>query len=108
MTQTTSTHQLTVAVIGAGAFVYGMHRPGLADHHFKTVAVCDINAEKLAARANEIGCSAYTNHRDLLADVQPDLAVVMTPPPWTRVDLHRLPARWRARARREADRCSRR
>lgn len=81
MTQTTSTNQLTVAVIGAGAFVYGMHRPGLADPRFKIVAICDIDAAKLAARAAEIGCPAYQDHRDLLADVRPELAVVMTPHP---------------------------
>ncbi len=81
MTQSVSTSRLNVAVIGAGAFVYGMHQPGLANRRFRTIAVCDIDPAKADARGEQLDCPSFTDHRTLLAEMQPDLAIIMTPHP---------------------------
>ncbi|MBS1251452.1 MAG: Myo-inositol 2-dehydrogenase [Anaerolineales bacterium] len=65
-------------VIGVGAGVLGMHRPALRLETVDLVAVSDINAELTEQRAEELGCTFYTDHRTMLAETQPDVAVIRT------------------------------
>jgi predicted dehydrogenase len=69
-------------VIGVGAGVFVMHRPALEWETVELVAVSDINAELGQPRATELGCAFYTDHRAMLADTRPDVAVILTPHPF--------------------------
>jgi predicted dehydrogenase len=42
----------------------------------------DINAERGAARAAESGCPFFVDHRQLLKETRPDVAVIVTPHPF--------------------------
>jgi len=77
----TSTAPLRHALIGVGANVYNMHRPGLELPTAQIVGLFDLNAEVAAARATELGCPAYPSLDAMLAESAPDLVVVMTPHP---------------------------
>lgn len=76
------TRQLRYAVIGAGASVLSMHRQALALPAIQVVAVSDIVPALGEQRASELNCAFYADHRRLLAEVHPDVAVVMTPHPF--------------------------
>jgi len=76
------TAPLRCAVIGAGAGILAAHRPGLQLETCRVVAASDVNAELGQQRADELGCLFYTDHRAMLADVQPDVALVLTPHPF--------------------------
>jgi UDP-N-acetylglucosamine 3-dehydrogenase len=41
----------------------------------------DIRPEALAPRAAEVGCPAFVDHREMLREVRPDVAVIVTPHP---------------------------
>lgn len=74
--------QLRYAIIGVGAGVFSMHRQALALPTIQVVAVSDIVPEIGEQRARELNCAFYPDHKRLLAEVQPDVAVVMTPHPF--------------------------
>jgi len=78
---TTSGSKLKHAVIGVGAGVFNMHRPALALATTEVVGVCDINSEAGQQRAKELGCPFYTDHRAMLSETKPDIAVILTPHP---------------------------
>ncbi|MBS3967159.1 MAG: Gfo/Idh/MocA family oxidoreductase [Truepera sp.] len=78
---TTSGSKLKHAIIGVGAGVFNMHRPALELEAVKVVGVADINAEAGHQRANELGCAFYTDHRAMLSETKPDIAVILTPHP---------------------------
>jgi predicted dehydrogenase len=71
---------LNIALIGCGR---------IAGHHCKAIAevdgvelagVCDLDAEKADAYANEHGVPAFTNYRDMFANIpEIDIAAVITP-----------------------------
>lgn len=74
--------QLRYAVIGVGAGVFSMHRQALALPTVQVVAVSDIVPTIGEQRARELHCPFYADHRRLLAEVHPDVVVVMTPHPF--------------------------
>lgn len=70
-------------VIGCGA--------GIAAHHLlaleqisdaRIVGMSDVDAARGAARAEKQGCPFYTDHRSLLKQEHPDVAVICTPHPF--------------------------
>lgn len=68
------------AVIGLGHQALNDHLPGLADSRSaRLVAVCDTNAGKVAAQAQQHRVPGFTDIRSLLKDVHPDFAVVAVP-----------------------------
>lgn len=73
--------KLRTVVIGAGALVFNMHRPALQQDFIDLVAVSDINREAAANNVSEFNCDVYTDTAEMLANVQPDLTVIITPHP---------------------------
>ena len=69
-------------VIGVGAGVFKIHRPALQLETAQLVAVSDINVELGQQRAAELGCVFYADYQKMLAETQPDVAVVITPHPF--------------------------
>lgn len=78
--QSSKTQRLRYVVIGAAAGIFNSHRQALAQPDVELVAVSDINVEKGQAVANELGCAFYTDYKQMLAETQPDVAVLLTPP----------------------------
>src|SRR5258707_12032999 len=72
--------RLRYGVIGVGAGIFSSHRPVLALPIVEVVAVSDIDAEKGQGRADELGCAFYQDYRQMLAETQLDVAVILTPP----------------------------
>ena len=72
----------TVAVVGCG--IGRLHlAEGYAAHpdKFRVAALCDIDAEKLAATADEFGIpDRYADFAALLADPDIDIVDICTPP----------------------------
>jgi predicted dehydrogenase len=66
-------------VIGVGAGVLDMHRPALRQETGQLVAASDVNVELGQQRARELACAFYTDHRAMLAETRPDVAVILTP-----------------------------
>lgn len=75
----TEQQPLRHVVIGVGASVYGMHAPALHLETSQVVGACDIDPARGQPRAEELGVPFYTNYAPMLADLQPDVAVIMTP-----------------------------
>jgi|EndMetStandDraft_2_1072991.scaffolds.fasta_scaffold15389_2 predicted dehydrogenase len=73
--------KLTGVLIGCGA-IAREHLTVLAElDNVDIAAVCDISTARAEAAAERFGIArSYTNHRDLLADIQPDLVHITTPP----------------------------
>jgi predicted dehydrogenase len=80
--ESTQTGRLRYAIVGAGAGVLNMHREALALPTIDIVALSDINRVIGQVRAQELGCAFYADHQQLLAEVRPDVVVVMTPHPF--------------------------
>jgi predicted dehydrogenase len=78
----TQTRPLRHVIIGVGAGVLGMHRPALELATVKLVGVSDLNAELGRQRAGELGCAFYGDHREMLAETRPEVAVILTPHPF--------------------------
>jgi predicted dehydrogenase len=70
---------LRFAVIGVGAGVFSMHFPAVKQPFVDLVGVCDIREEPGRARAAGLGVPFYTDYRQMIADLKPDVAVVITP-----------------------------
>jgi predicted dehydrogenase len=74
---------LRYVIVGCAASIVPTHLQALARLPTAQVAgMSDIDAERGAARAAEVGCPFFTDHRALLADVRPDVAVICTPHPF--------------------------
>ena len=74
---------LRFAIIGCGGIIATTHIRALKQiPNAKIVAMCDINAETGAPRAAEVGCPFFTDHRELLAQIHPDVVSVCTPHPF--------------------------
>lgn len=71
--------KLRYAVIGIAAGVFGMHRRALEQLGSELVAGSDVAVERGKQRAEEPGCAFYADHRQLLDEVRPDVAVVLAP-----------------------------
>lgn len=74
-------HRLRHVVIGVGAGILGAHLPALQSDKVKLVAVADIDAARGQERASELGCAFYTDHRRMLEETRPEVAVILTPHP---------------------------
>lgn len=81
MGDTASITPLRHVVIGVGAGIFKAHKPALLLPDVRLVGVSDINEEIGRARAAELGCPFYTDVQRMLSDVQPDVAVILTPHP---------------------------
>jgi len=73
--------KLTGVLIGCGA-IAREHLSVLAElDNVEIVAVCDISTARAEATAERFKIArSYTSHRDLLADLRPDLVHITTPP----------------------------
>jgi predicted dehydrogenase len=71
----------TAVVIGCGA-IAREHLAVLAElDNVDVAAVCDISPARAEAAAERFAVArSYTSHRDLLADIKPDLVHITTPP----------------------------
>ncbi|MEP7289555.1 MAG: Gfo/Idh/MocA family oxidoreductase [Chloroflexota bacterium] len=70
------------AIIGGGASIVATHLKALAQlPGAQVVGLADIKAELAVSRAAELGCPFFTNHREMLSAVKPDIVVVCTPHP---------------------------
>jgi len=74
--------RLRHVIIGIGAGVLGMHRPAWQLETVELVAGSDIDAEAGRRNADEVGCAFYTDHRAMLAETRPDVAVILAPHPF--------------------------
>lgn len=71
---------LRYVIIGVGAGIFKSHRPALALPMVEPVGMADINAEKGQACADEYGCPFYLDYKQMLTEIRPDVAVILTPP----------------------------
>ena len=74
-------NSLKVAVVGAGYFAQLHHEAWMRMDRVELVGICDMNAEAAEATAQTHAVAAYTDLADMLADIQPDLVDIVTPPP---------------------------
>jgi predicted dehydrogenase len=74
------TQRLRYAIIGIGAGILNAHRPALALPIVDLVAASDIDEAKGQQRASELNCAFYTDYKQMLAEIKPDVAIIMTPP----------------------------
>lgn len=81
MTSEVST-PLRHVVIGVGAGIFKLHQGGLELETADLVAVSDLNVETGQQRADEAGCRFFQDHRAMLDEMKPDVAVVITPHPF--------------------------
>jgi UDP-N-acetyl-2-amino-2-deoxyglucuronate dehydrogenase len=74
---------LRYAIIGGAAGIAPMHIRALQQlPGAQIVGLSDINAEGGAARAAELDCPFFVDHREMLADLKPDVAVICAPHPF--------------------------
>jgi predicted dehydrogenase len=86
MTEPSGTAELPpfrYAIIGCAAGIAPTHISALAQlPNARIVGMADIAAKAGAARAAESGCPFFTDHREMLAETRPDIAVICTPHPF--------------------------
>ncbi|MDE0011946.1 MAG: Gfo/Idh/MocA family oxidoreductase, partial [Candidatus Poribacteria bacterium] len=70
---------LKIAFIGVGG-IAGNYRRSLKQLERPIAAVCDINAERVAAIAAEEDATAYTDHTEMLQKEKPDVVFTCIPP----------------------------
>jgi predicted dehydrogenase len=72
---------LRAALIGAGAIAVNGHIPAYQQAEgVEIAAICDVNSDRVAKVAAEIGIpGAFTDYKDMLATVKPDLVSVCSP-----------------------------
>jgi predicted dehydrogenase len=77
------TTPLRYVLIGCGGIIAPTHIAALQQHPgAQLVAMSDIDAARGAERAAATGCSFYTDHRAMLAEIHPDVAVICAPHPF--------------------------
>ncbi len=69
-------------LIGAGAGIFKTHQEALTIDTAELVAVADQNPKIGPRLEEELGIPFYRDHRQMLADLQPDVAVIVTPHPF--------------------------
>ena len=74
--------RLRHVVIGAGAGIFKLHQDGLALPTAELVGVADVNPAARERLEAETGAPFYTDHKRMLAELKPDVAVVITPHPF--------------------------
>jgi UDP-N-acetylglucosamine 3-dehydrogenase len=73
-------NKIRVAVIGCGSISKHRHIPEYADNeHVQLVAFCDLVSERAEGYANQYDAKAYTDYKQLLAEVKPDAVSVCLP-----------------------------
>ncbi len=77
-----TTQPLRHAIIGVGAGILNAHKKGFALDTTEVVAGADVNPELGQQRADELGIPFYTDHRQMLSETNPDIAVIITPHPF--------------------------
>ncbi len=71
---------IRTALLGYGRSGAALHADPLANNPaFQVAAVCDPDARARQKGAARFGCRAFADHRRLLAEERPDLAVIVTP-----------------------------
>lgn len=70
------------AVVGVGAGIFSLHRHGLGLDSAQLVAVNDVNPQTGQARAEEYAVPFFADHREMLAQLRPDVTVIITPHPF--------------------------
>jgi predicted dehydrogenase len=70
---------LRFAVIGVGAGVFSMHFPAIKQPFVDLVGVCDIREEIGQQRAAMLGAPFFADYRQMVGELKPDVAVVITP-----------------------------
>ena len=79
---TETPQKLRFVVIGIGAGIFNSHRGPLSGDDVEVVAAADISAEAGQPKAEALGCPFYTDHRQMLAEVEADVATIVTPHPF--------------------------
>jgi predicted dehydrogenase len=71
------------AIIGCAAGIAITHLRALSElPNAQIVGMCDVAADRGAERAAENGSPFFTDHKTMLAEVKPDIAVITTPHPF--------------------------
>ncbi len=78
----TSTSPLRHAIVGIGAGIFNLHKAGLALDGVQIVGASDVFPAPGQERADELDCPFYLDHRQMLAETQPDVTVIITPHPF--------------------------
>ena len=74
---------LRIAIIGSAASIVPLHLNAISRlQNAIIVGMADVVAERGAPRAEETGCPFFTDHRTMLAETNPNLAVICTPHPF--------------------------
>lgn len=80
MTSPPSPPRFRAAVVGAG-LISDLHISGLRASGVEVVAIVDTERVRAAAKAEQYGIPrSFSDHRDMLAAMQPDAVHVLTPP----------------------------
>jgi UDP-N-acetyl-2-amino-2-deoxyglucuronate dehydrogenase len=80
---TSGSTSLRYAIIGGAAGIAPTHIRALQQLPGAQIAgLSDINADGGAARAAELGCPFFVDHREMLAEIKPDVAVICAPHPF--------------------------
>lgn len=80
--QSSEQKRLRHVVIGAGAGIFKLHQDGLALPTTELVGVADVNPAARERLEAETGVPFYSDHKQMLAEVEPEVAVVITPHPF--------------------------
>ncbi len=72
--------QLKVAVVGAGYFAQLHHEAWMRMKRVELTGICDMNVQAAATSAQNHGVAAYSDLTKMLAESQPDLVDIVTPP----------------------------
>jgi predicted dehydrogenase len=76
------THRLRLALIGCGASIVPTHLDALAQvPEIELIAMSDHNNARGGAQASAAGVPFFVDHRAMLAQLRPDIAVITTPHP---------------------------
>jgi predicted dehydrogenase len=80
-----STHDsvLRFAIVGCGGIIAPTHIRALSQiSNAQIAAMVDINPTTGAPRAEQVGCPFFTDHREMLEQIKPDVVTVCTPHPF--------------------------
>jgi predicted dehydrogenase len=78
-----SEKKLRHVYIGAGAGIFkGRHKKVLDLPTLEVVGVSDIDPDRAKAVGEELGVPYWVDHKDMLAELKPDVAVITTPHPF--------------------------
>ena len=69
-------------IIGAGAGIFNGHKLGIALDTTEVVGLCDVQPDPGTECAAELGCPFYLDHKQMLTETNPDVAVIITPHPY--------------------------